>query len=320
MQGRAFLGPHRVAPQAEETVFLFADRFDEIYGMRRGITDGRFKYIRRFTPHLPAAPYSYYQFSMPSWVAIRKAWQEGRLTGVHRTLWEKPQAVEELFDTQGDPWEVHNLAQQPQHAERLAAMRDQLRCKMSEVSDTGLVPEPMFADVAPQLSIWEYVHSEAFPLPRILQLAWMASARDPQNLPRLRLAIASEHPVARYWGALGCLILGSRATAARSDLERLLDDPLSANRVTAAHALFEMGVVDRAKAAVVAELDRDINDYASQLAVDTLSHMNALEKIPQPWIERILADDQAHEYLRRLARRVDQSRQPAAQETARPEL
>jgi arylsulfatase A-like enzyme len=58
MLGRAFLGPQRVAPAKDEVEFLYADRFDEIYGMRRGITDGRWKYIRRFTPHLPAAPYS----------------------------------------------------------------------------------------------------------------------------------------------------------------------------------------------------------------------------------------------------------------------
>jgi len=75
MQGRAFLGKHR-QPPTDEYVFLFGDRFDELIGMRRGISDGRFKYIRRFMPHLPAAPYSYYQFSMPSWNAWQAAWKK----------------------------------------------------------------------------------------------------------------------------------------------------------------------------------------------------------------------------------------------------
>lgn len=66
MQGRAFLGPHRQPPADDAVVFLYADRVDEIYGMSRGLTDGRFKYIRRFTPHLPAAPYSQYALGMAS--------------------------------------------------------------------------------------------------------------------------------------------------------------------------------------------------------------------------------------------------------------
>ena len=69
MQGRAFLGPQRKKP-TDDNVFLFGDRFDELVGMRRGITSGRYKFIRRFTPHLPAAPYSYYQFRMPSWTCL----------------------------------------------------------------------------------------------------------------------------------------------------------------------------------------------------------------------------------------------------------
>jgi arylsulfatase A-like enzyme len=50
MQGHAFLGSKRSEAQKDPTVFLYADRFDEIYGMRRGITNGRYNYIRYFTP------------------------------------------------------------------------------------------------------------------------------------------------------------------------------------------------------------------------------------------------------------------------------
>ena len=70
--------------------FLFADRFDELYGMRRGLTDGKWKYIRNFNPHLPLAPYSFYQFGQPGWVAYEKAWKQGKLSGVHKALWEAP--------------------------------------------------------------------------------------------------------------------------------------------------------------------------------------------------------------------------------------
>ena len=127
MQGRAFIGTERVAPAAKPFVFLYADRFDELYGMRRGLTDGRYKYIRRFMPHLPSAPYSYYQMEIPGWAAWQKAWQDGKLTGYHKALWEAPTLTEELFDTQSDPWEIKNLAREPAEAGRLAAMRAQLK-------------------------------------------------------------------------------------------------------------------------------------------------------------------------------------------------
>ncbi|MGK0190674.1 MAG: N-sulfoglucosamine sulfohydrolase, partial [Verrucomicrobiales bacterium] len=162
MQGRAFLGNKRVAPPENDMVFLHADRFDELYGMRRGITDGRWKYMRRFTPYLPAAPYSYYQFSMPGWQAMKNAWEGGKLTGYHKALWETPQPVDYFFDTQADPWEVNNLADDPAHAERMAAMAARLKAKMVDIKDTGIIPEPMFAALAKESTIQEFAQSAAF--------------------------------------------------------------------------------------------------------------------------------------------------------------
>ena len=148
MQGRAFLGKKRTAPPEQQFALLYADRFDEFYGMRRGITDGRWKYIRRFTPHLPAAPYSYFQFSQAGWTAWQKAWQDGKLTKQFKTIWEEEQATEELFDTQADPWEIKNLATDPAHQKQLSAMRNQLQKAMIEAKDTGLIPEPMFHELS----------------------------------------------------------------------------------------------------------------------------------------------------------------------------
>jgi hypothetical protein len=76
MQGRPFLGAKRVEPAADEMEFLYADRFDELYGMRRGLTDGKWKYIRNFNPDFPTAPYSFYQFGQPGWTAWQKAFED----------------------------------------------------------------------------------------------------------------------------------------------------------------------------------------------------------------------------------------------------
>lgn len=304
MQGRAFLGPKRVDPPENDTVFLHADRFDELYGMRRGITDGRWKYMRRFTPYLAAAPYSYYQFSMPGWQAMEDAWKAGKLTGYHKALWETPQPVHYFFDTQADPWEINNLADDPAHAEHMAKMAEKLKAKMLEIQDTGIIPEPMFAELANQSTIHEFARSDSFDYAKTNDLAWLASARDEANIPALVTLLDSKDPVHRYWGAQGLLILGEKASAQTPVLEKLLQDPSAANRITASHALYLLGEKDTATTALVAELDKPINEYAIQLVINTLTRIGATDAVPAAWIDATLNDRKASEYLRRFATRL----------------
>jgi hypothetical protein len=308
MQGRAFIGAKRVEPPADPAVFLFADRFDEIYGMRRGLTDGRWKYIRRFTPHLPAAPYSYYQFSMPSWVAIRKAWEDGKLTGIHKALWEKPQATEELFDTQSDPWEIKNLAADPAHAERLAALRERLKKTMAETFDTGLIPEPMFKKLAGSATIREYARSPEFRLQPVLDLAFLATSNNPADLPAFITAMSAADPVERYWAIQGCLTLGPAAAPASAPLLMALKDKEPANRIAAAHALHLVGRAAEAKASLLATLDQPLNQEATQFALNALTSIDALDDIPDAWVTKVRSNKKANEYIKRIADRLHQER------------
>jgi arylsulfatase A-like enzyme len=308
MQGRAFLGTKRVEPPADPAVFLFADRFDEIYGMRRGITGGRWKYIRRFTPHLPAAPYSYYQFSMPSWTAMQQAWKDGKLTGIHKALWETPQATEELFDTQSDPWEIKNLAADPAHAERLATLRNRLKKTMAETFDTGLIPEPMFNRLAGSGTIREYARSPEFRLQPVLDLAFLATSNNPADLPAFITAMSAADPVERYWAIQGCLTLGPAAAPATAALLKTLEDKEPANRIAAAHALHLAGRQDEAKAALLATLDQPLNQEETQYLLNALTSVNALETIPDAWVRKVRANKKANEYIKRIADRLHQER------------
>jgi N-sulfoglucosamine sulfohydrolase len=301
MQGRAFLGSKRVAQQPDDVVFLYADRFDEIYGMRRGITDGRWKYIRCFTPYGPAAPYSSYQFGQAGWTAWRKAWQDGSLKEPFARLWEAPQPFERLFDTQSDPYELKDLAGDPAHSERLAVMRGRLEKKMIEVSDTGIIPEAMFSELSQGKPIASYLSSRKPEVPAWVSLAFLASSSDVKNLPALIKALSSVDPVTRYWAAQGCLILGKAAAPAAEVLVTLLDDPSSAVRVSAAMALHAMGHVDQGKAALLAELEKRNNDEAELYAVNALTKINALDSIPDAWVKRTLEEKKKSEYLKRLA-------------------
>ncbi len=292
MLGRAFLGSQRIEPAADEVEFLYADRFDELYGMRRGVTDGQWKYIRRFTPHLSAAPYSYYQFDQAGWTDWEKRWKNNQLKPEFSTIWKPGQAVEELFDLKADPWEIHNLATVPTQVGKLKSMRAQLKKEMIRARDTGLIPEGMFVELvpkgAPAADYWK-THSNA--LPKIIDLAFLASTRQPINLPVFVKNLSSPDPLTRYWSAQGLLIILSQdatsAQAAEPTITNLLKDKHSNIRTTAAQILIARGNEKQGIAALLHELQNDDNNEFALLAVlNALTQAKAFDQIPDDWKKR----------------------------------
>ncbi|MCU0751969.1 MAG: sulfatase [Akkermansiaceae bacterium] len=283
MQGRPFLGSKRVEPAADEMEFLFADRFDELYGMRRGLSDGKWKYIRNFNPDFPTAPYSFYQFGQPGWRAYRVAWENGGLTGMHKALWEAPGSAEQLYDLTADPWETHNLAADPAHAVKLAALRAKLKATMEQTRDTGLVPESLFHDLTRDSTIAEFVQGGGIDIREITGLAFAASEGDAAQLPRFRRALASEDVVERYWGIVGLRVLGGKAAAEAGSLIPLLKDPHAAIRITAGEALFALGRRETAAKALVAEVP-GLSEPASLLhLLNILRRLDLLGELPGDW-------------------------------------
>jgi len=305
MQGRAFLGEHREKPPEDDHVFLFADRFDELYGLRRAITDGRWKYLRRFSPQRPAAPYSFYQFSMPSWEAWREAWQAGELEGYVNDIWESPQEVECLFDTEADPWEVENLAGKPEHRERLEAMRQRLRARMSEVSDTGVIPEPMFDSLRGDETLHEFVRGD-FDLEGALDLLFTATELEAGNFEALKGALDSDNPVTRYWAVMGLMLLGDEGKPAADAVAGLLDDPMSANRTLAAEALAGWGRRDAARESLIAQLERGGDEYEMLYVLNVIRRLDLIDALPEGWAEEQANNPKAGEYVKRFAKRAVQ--------------
>ena len=306
MQGRPFLGPYRMEPAKDAEVFLFGDRFDELLGMRRGITDGRFKYIRCFTPYYPAAPYSYYSFGMPSWKAWQEAWESGKLADEFNALWEAPQPNERLYDLTADPWEINNLADDPQHAERLKAMKDRLKRKMIESYDTGLICEPLFDSVAGEGTVYKFAHGAAFDAQEVADLAFLASEGDRENLPNLMAAMMKDNSIHQYWGIVGCTVLGEQASAAKMQISELLSHAEPVIRISAAYALHELGEIEKGKQALIAELDEPIGNAAGLMLVQSISMVDAFDDVPRKWIKKTLEEPGADVYLKRFAGRLKQ--------------
>jgi HEAT repeat protein len=163
-------------------------------------------------------------------------------------MWKTPQPVEMLFDTQADPWEIHNLAADPAHAGRLAAMRARLRSTMASVRDTSLVPEPMWDELAREKTIHDYVRSEAFDLDATLDLAFAATSADALDAARFIEALGSKDPAIRYWATTGWLIHAKEAAPAIDALTKCLADPQPLIRIVAAETLIAAGKPEQGKA------------------------------------------------------------------------
>jgi arylsulfatase A-like enzyme len=138
MQGRAFLGEQAAEPR--EYIFASRDRHDEAYDMVRAARDTRFKYIRHYRPALPYLLWIPYRNRHPILQEMWRLHLAGELTGPQRLLFQ-PRPVEELYDTQADPWETRNLAADPAWRPELERLRAALDDWRAEVGDLGEIPE-----------------------------------------------------------------------------------------------------------------------------------------------------------------------------------
>ena len=140
MQGRVFLGPGRDEPR--EHVFAARDRCDETADRIRCVRDKKWKYIRNFMPGRPWTQPNYYKLSSyPMLGLMHRLHGEGKLTPEQDRWFAPRKPVEELYDLEQDPWEVHNLAHEEAHADRLAAMRKTLFDWIDRTGDRGMEPE-----------------------------------------------------------------------------------------------------------------------------------------------------------------------------------
>jgi hypothetical protein len=140
LQGRVLVGPKAAA--APTFVFAARDRMDIEYDMMRSARDTRFLYIRNFAPELPYAGHIIYRNQsaiMQDWLRMQA---ERTLSG-SAALWMRThRPAEELYDTNADPHQVRNLADETAHRETLQHMRRAVADWMIRTNDQGLVNEP----------------------------------------------------------------------------------------------------------------------------------------------------------------------------------
>ena len=137
--GKAFAGPFEDKPR--KYAFGTADRFDESTDMQRSVLDGRFVYIKNFMPELPLIYRNKYRERIPMNSKLIQMDSQGELDGDASYIFMKTKEVEELYDLQEDPYEVKNVATNPEYADKLVELRNALSAWQIEIDDKGFLPE-----------------------------------------------------------------------------------------------------------------------------------------------------------------------------------
>ncbi len=132
IQGRNFLGEGE-----RQYIFGARDRMDEVPDRVRSVRDDRYEYVRTYLTEEPYFRPIYFRDMFPIMQELWAGEKNHSLEPQQQFYFDAPRPVEELYDTQADPDEVHNLASDESYAEikqRLSAAMDQW---LADVGDLG---------------------------------------------------------------------------------------------------------------------------------------------------------------------------------------
>jgi hypothetical protein len=160
----------------------------------------------------------------------------------------------------------------------------------------------------------------AVPFQRVVDLANLASERKAENLPKLSAALDDPNEAIRWWGTLGCAMLGNQATPAEAALRQRLDDPSGAVQAAAAEALAHLGQADLALPALERWITNTSGTFYTVHAANVLIRLGEAGRPLLPIMKKMYAATQdagnntAPTYLNRLLERniaLLEGREPA---------
>jgi uncharacterized sulfatase len=151
IDGKSFASVLRNTTQTHRDRIFATHKGDKVMNVYpiRSVRMGPWKYIRNlrpelyYTTHMDLVPASSRNFTRnwPSWIEAAKT--NPKAAAFLRAYHSRP--AEELYRIDSDPDETTNLASEPQHAEKLAELREMISQRMKRVGDDeSLSGKPRF--------------------------------------------------------------------------------------------------------------------------------------------------------------------------------
>lgn len=202
---------------------------------------------------------------------------------------EKP--VEELYDTQADPWEMNNLADDPEYRELLEEMKSVLFNWMITTKDLSLLPEAEMHRRAKDGSPYDMgKEQDVYPVEDILEVADLVG-RGADKINSFISALESPDPAIRYWAAVGLVALGEEAKTAEGELMRMLNDNTPCVRFAASEALVNLGNFEEPVAVLSEGLSHE-DPRVKLLAVQTMVALGDKVRHAAPQLEQLVTESE----------------------------
>lgn len=255
MQGQPFLG--KQTPPPRKYVYGARDRMDERYDIIRMVRDKRYRYLRNYEPLK-----SYYQYintceKGATMKELRRLHEAEQLSAAAEYYFSPSKPIEELYDVENDPHEIHNLAADPEYADVLRRMRQAHEDWSRETRDVGLIPEPILAELVKSAGS-EYAilrtRDDLSLMSRLADIAVSASSGVAATNAMIQ-AMSDAHPAVRYWAATGIANAALKSPPeAIEAMKDALGDRSSAVRTAACRALCRMNHSEPALPVLIHEL------------------------------------------------------------------
>jgi len=290
-EGHVFLGAGAAEPR--EYVHGARDRVDDAFDVASSVRDRRWLYVRNFMPHLSWMQPEGYSDGAEFRQELRRLAAAGQAKGGFASYAAPRRPREELYDTDADPFQLHNLASKPEHQDVIARMRAELQRWQLATRDAGFLTEPqMWARLRPGESARDVARDDTrYPLSRLLNAA--GTVGDDAAAGRQREWLQDPDDAVRYWAAVG---LNARLTlepADRKSLRSALGDASPVVRLEAAAALGRTGATEAALPVLRAGL-LDASPIVALHAARALQSLGAKAASLRPtMVERLAAARQA---------------------------
>jgi len=243
IDGKPFMGPGISAEnldQREET-FSYADRFDEKYDMVRALRKGDYKYVRNYQPFYFEGLMNNYRYKQLAYAEWRALFNAGELNDVQSSFF-LPKPAEALYDISKDPFETKNLAIDPEYADILVKLRNNLNSRLKEMPDLSFYPEHFLIKNAfdNPVGFGEKHKSEILEYINIADLMLLDFETAKTGIEK---ALAADDPWKRYWGLIVCSTFGESAKELLLLIETVSEnDPELINKVRAAEYMGLSGI------------------------------------------------------------------------------
>jgi len=225
---------------AKKYNYLYRGRMDERIDLVRALRDKKYKYIRNYMPHRSTGQHLSYLWNAQSIRSWQQECLNKRCNKTQQQFWQL-KAPEELYDIESDPWEVNNLAKNPNYSTILSSMRETLKEKNRRYKDIGFIPEGELAKRTQDMTAYQLVRQPSFPINQVIETAEIASLGEEKYIELMINRLTHQEAAVRYWAAVAFTVLKEQALPAKDLLLARLNDSSADVQIAAAEALSNLG-------------------------------------------------------------------------------